>query len=62
MLILCNSSLKSPVIRLKKIWKLYEGVESFNFIKKLTNFDLYKFMSNNRNIIEKPLKKVIDQI
>ncbi len=62
MLILCNSSLKSPVIRLKKIWKLYEGVESFNFIKKLTNFDLYKFMSNNRNIIEKPLKKVINQI
>ncbi len=59
MLITCATSLKSPITRLKRSWNLYEGVDTFQFIKELMKFDLLKFMEQNRNIISAPVKKIM---
>ena len=58
MLIFCNTSLKSPVLRLSKSWELYEGTNSFNLVHTITGFDLYNFLQRN----SESLKKEIDNI
>ncbi|MTJ28905.1 type I restriction endonuclease [Aphanizomenon sp. UHCC 0183] len=58
MLIFCNTSLKSPVLRLSKSWELYEGINSFNLVHTITGFDLYNFLQRN----SESLKKEIDNI
>lgn len=58
MLVFCNTSLKSPLIRLSKSWELYEGMSSFNLVESLTGFNLYHFLQNNSSI----LKQEIDHI
>ncbi len=52
LVIMCNSSLVSPVNRLSKNWTVYQGFESFEFIEELTDFDLYSFLMNNQELIE----------
>ena len=58
MLIFCNTSLKSPVLRLSKSWELYEGRNSFDLVHTITGFDLYNFLQRNSEL----LKKEIDNI
>lgn len=50
MLIFCNTSLVSPVIRLAKSWNLFEGEDTFRFVHELTGFDLYGFFRNHRKV------------
>lgn len=59
MLITCATSLKSPVIRLRKSWNLFEGVETFAFIHQLTDFDLLDFMKRNKKIISIPVNEIM---
>lgn len=58
MLIMCNTSLKSPVARLAKSWELYEGINSFELIQTITGFNLYAFLQEN----SKTLKAEIDRV
>jgi hypothetical protein len=51
MLILCGTSLRSPVERLSKSWHLYEGDEAFAFIARLTGFDLRQCLEANRETL-----------
>jgi hypothetical protein len=59
MLICCTTSLKSPVIRLRKSWNIYEGEACFAFIRDLTSFDLLGFMKRNEKIIALPVDEVL---
>lgn len=59
MLIMCSSSLKSPVRRLRNSWVIYEGNEAFKFIKELSGFDLLDFMSRNRATISRPINEIL---
>lgn len=59
MLIMCATSLKSPVIRLAKTWELYEGLASFELIRLITDFDLYAFLQNNSQILKAEIERVL---
>ena len=58
MLIYCITSLKSPVIRLRKYWNLKEGICAFDYLRMLTKFDLYKFLEDNRAFIKEKMEKI----
>ncbi len=58
MLIFCTTSLQSPVARLTKSWELHEGMNAFNVINTITEFDLYAFLQDHRD----ELINVIDDI
>lgn len=58
MLIFCSTSLTSPVKRLRRSWNLFEGTESYDFIKRVTNFDLQEFFQE----ISPDLKNVTDKL
>jgi len=51
MLIFCTSSLKSPVKRLAEFWTIFEGENTFGFIRGLTGFDLYSFLHGEHKMI-----------
>ena len=51
MLVFCNTSLRSPLVRLSKSWELYQGMSSFNLIESITGFNLYNFLENNSQIL-----------
>lgn len=57
MLIFCNTSLKSPVIRLKKSWELYEGESTFRLIHDITGFNLSDFMMRNQAYFRESIEK-----
>jgi hypothetical protein len=59
MLIMCSTSLKSPVARLAKSWELYEGANSFDLIRIITGFDLYTFLQNNSQILKAEIERVL---
>lgn len=59
MLIMCATSLKSPVVRLSKSWELYEGIDSFELIRLITGFDLYAFLQNNSQILKAEIERVL---
>ena len=58
MLIFCSTSLTSPVKRLRKSWNLYEGAEAYDFIKRVTGFDLQAFFEE----ISPDLKEVTNKL
>lgn len=62
LIILCNTSLTSPVKRLSKNWTVYQGEESFEYIKNLTDFDLYQFLIDNKPLIEPLMDNVFDML
>lgn len=59
MLIMCNTSLKSPVARLSRSWELYEGIKSFELIRMITGFDLYAFLQNNSQTLKVEIDRVL---
>lgn len=59
MLIMCATSLRSPVARLAKSWELYEGMDSFNLIRSITNFDLYAFLQANSKTLRAEIDRVL---
>ncbi len=59
MLIMCATSLRSPVARLAKSWKLYEGMNSFNLIRSITGFDLYGFLQANSQTLKAEIDRVL---
>lgn len=58
MLVFCTTSLSSPIIRLRRSWSLYEGMETYDFLKNLTGFDLLGFLTEK----EKEIRVVTDLI
>lgn len=62
MLIFCSTSLKSPVIRLRQSWCLFEGEKTFEFVKALTGFDLRAFMQENRVRFSKPIEDALAKL
>lgn len=61
MLIFCENSLKSPVKRLSAIWTLYEGHEAFDFVEKLTEFDLFGFLMESRDEFDVIIDKIFEK-
>lgn len=55
MLIFCSTSLRSPVVRLRGSWNLFEGEATFKFLKSLTGFDLLSFMKTNEARLRAPI-------
>lgn len=62
LVIMCNTSLTSPVKRLSKNWTVYQGKESFDYIKNLTDFDLFSFLMDNKDLIEPLMDDVFDML
>ncbi len=62
LVIMCNTSLTSPVKRLSKNWTLYEGKDSFDYIKNLTDFDLYQFLLDNETLIRPLMDDIFDML
>jgi hypothetical protein len=62
LIIMCNTSLASPVKRLAKNWTLYQGMESFGYIQELTDFDLYVFLMDNQPLIKPLMDNVFDML
>lgn len=62
MLVLCNTSLRSPIDRLKHSWNLYEGAESFRFIRDLTGFDLRDFLGRHRTVLTSEIAKSLTKL
>ena len=62
MLILCATSLRSPVARLSKSWNLYKGMDAFTFVKDLVGFDLYQFMADNSAKLRPAIENVLAKL
>ena len=62
MLVLCSTSLRSPVDRLKNSWNLYEGAESFQFIRDLTGFDLRQCLEKHRAVLTAEIAKSLAKL
>lgn len=62
LVIMCNTSLTSPVKRLSKNWTLYQGKESFDYIEELTDFDLYSFLLDNESEIKPLMDDIFDML
>jgi hypothetical protein len=62
MLIMCETSLRSPVTRLRASWALYEGENTFDFIKTLTEFDLVAFMNKHSDKLKKPIQDALSSL
>lgn len=62
LVIMCNTSLTSPLKRLSKNWTLYEGRESFDYIRELTDFDLYQFLLDNEKLIKPLMDDIFDML
>jgi hypothetical protein len=59
MLILCETSLRSPVSRLSTSWNLFEGKGAFQFIRELTGYDLFDFMTRHSDPLGAIITKVL---
>lgn len=59
MLVFCNTSLRSPLVRLSKSWELYQGMSSFNLIESITGFNLYNFLENNSQILKTEIDNIL---
>ncbi len=62
MLIFCITSLKAPVRRLSGFWSLYQGHDTFNFVKHLTGFDLYHFLMSEQDTIGEIVNKIFEEL
>lgn len=62
MLIFCSTSLKSPVVRLRGSWNLFEGTATFDFIKALTGFDLFAFMQTHKDQLSAPVAAALSKL
>jgi len=62
MLIFCNTSLVSPVVRLRNSWNLFEGSDTFVFIKELTGFDLLKYLNDNSTKYRSTIQKILTKL
>jgi hypothetical protein len=62
MLIFCASSLTSPVRRLREFWVVYKGEQAFEFVRRLTNFDLRRFLQQEDDLIRAMVNKIFDMM
>lgn len=62
LVIMCNTSLVSPVKRLANNWTVYQGSESFNYIHELTDFDLFEFLMDNQSLIKPIMDDVFEML
>ena len=62
LVIMCNTSLVSPVKRLANNWTVYQGSDSFNYIHELTDFDLFEFLMDNQSLIKPIMDDVFEML
>lgn len=62
MLIFCSTSLTSPVQRLSKHWKLFQGKETFRLVRELTGFDLQAYLLEESETIQPLMKRIFDMM
>jgi len=62
MLIYSNLNLIDPLYTLEQRWVIRTGDDAFNFLKTLTDFDLKKFLVDNKKEFKKVTKKSLDNI
>ena len=62
MLIFCATSLPSPVKRLSNYWSIYEGKSAFDFVYELTQFDLYEFLTQERETIRTLMDSIFEMM
>lgn len=62
MLIMCSTSLRSPVTRLSNSWELYEGVRSFGLIQEITGFALLKLLQKNSDLLKREVDSILSKI
>ena len=62
MLIFCTTSLKSPVAHTGEFWRLYEGHATFEFVKRLTDFDLGAFLRQEQALIQPIMQRIFDSM
>jgi hypothetical protein len=61
MLVFCNTSLRSPIARLSKSWKLFQGMDSFAFVRSLTGFDLYNFLETHSAFCKAKINEILSK-
>lgn len=61
MLVYCDTSLRSPIIRLSKYWCLKEGKAAFDYIHQLTEFDLLGFLNENKSLIKQKMEIIFQK-
>jgi hypothetical protein len=59
MLIYCTTSLRSPVDRLRRSWFLFEGQDTFDFVRSLTGFDLSACLNSHKARFRPAIDRVI---
>ena len=62
LVIMCNTSLVSPVKRLANNWTVYQGMESFDYIHMLTDFNLFAFLMDNQSLIKPIMDDVFEML
>lgn len=60
MLVLCITSLTSPVRRLSRYWSLLEGMKAFEFVRKVSGFDLYSFLEGQKDFIQPFINEIFE--
>jgi hypothetical protein len=61
MLVYCETSLRSPIIRLSQYWDLKEGNAAFDYIHQLTGFDLLRFLNENKSFIKERMEMIFQK-
>jgi hypothetical protein len=59
LMIFCTTSLPSPVKRLRKSWVVTEGMASYDLLRRLSGFDLYKHMTKLRPRLAQEMRNVL---
>ncbi len=59
LMVFCTTSLRSPIVRLKKTWNVTEGKASYDFLADLTGFDLYACLKGMSKLLIKEMKGVM---
>ena len=62
MIVFCATSLRSPTARLAKQWSLFQGVDAFDFLREMTDFDLRGFLTRNSPEFKAIISRVLDRI
>jgi hypothetical protein len=61
MLVYCETSLRSPIIRLSQYWCLKEGKAAFDYIHQLTGFNLLRFLNENKSFIKERMDTIFEK-
>jgi hypothetical protein len=59
LMIFCTTSLPSPVKRLRRSWTVTEGMASYDLLREISGFDLYRHLAQLRPVLAAEMLKVM---